>query len=59
MYVYKVICGELGNFTIECAGIALQEGTGTISFYNKEGVVLAIFPATAMVLLNKIDGEPV
>ena len=56
MYRYRIVCDGSETMLL-CAGIALQEGTGTISFYDKEGIVLAIFPATAVVLLINIEKE--
>jgi hypothetical protein len=54
MYEYRV---EIGNITFDtkCDGVALQEGTGQITLFDKEGLVLAIFPNTAIVRLIGIN----
>jgi hypothetical protein len=52
METYNVFLKDeiIPRYSVECAGIALQEGTGQVTFYNKEGIVLAIFPNNVFII---------
>jgi len=52
MEIYNVFLeGKvMPRYSVECARIALQEGTGQVIFYDKEGVVLAIFPNDVFII---------
>jgi hypothetical protein len=55
MYEYDVVLEGI-KYDVFCDGVALQEGTGQITFFDKDGIVLAIFPNTTVIRLIGING---